>query len=83
MFVKDVLDLCYSGYFFVYSNKKVPKLQRRQADLAKKKIKKQLIDSIINNDIIETGELDEKADKAKALEDAAVIIKQYQDIIRT
>ena len=83
MFVKDVLDLCYSGYFFVYSNKKVPKLQRRQADLAKKKIKKQLIDSIINNDIIETGELDEKADKVKTVEDAAVIIKQYQDIIRT
>ena len=75
--------MCYSGYFFVYSNKKVPKLQRRQADLAKKKIKKQLIDSIINNDIIETGELDEKAHKAKTVEDAAVIIKQYQDIIRT
>ena len=51
--------------------------------LRKEEIKKQLIDSIINNDIIETEELNEKADKAEKPVDVAEIIKQYEDIIRT
>ena len=64
--------------FFVYTSKKVPKTQRGQEDLAKKKLKKQLIDSIIDN-IIETEELNEKTDKAEKPEDAVAIIKQYED----
>ena len=51
--------------------------------LSKEEIKKQLIDSIVNNDIIETKELNEKADKVEKAEDAAAVIKQYEDIIRT
>ena len=42
-----------------------------------------MIDSLINNDIIETEELNEKADNAEKPEDAAAIIKQYEDVIRT
>ena len=41
-----------------------------------------MIDSIINNDITETEELNEKAGKAEKTKDAAAIIKQYEDIIR-
>ena len=42
-----------------------------------------MIDSIINNDIIKTEKLNEKADKAEKPEDDAAIIKQYEDMIRT
>ena len=50
-----------------------PKKTRR---LNKEEIKKQLIDSIVNNDIIKTQELNEKADKVEKPEDAAAVIKQ-------
>ena len=76
LFVKDVLDLWYSGFFFfVYIYKKILKTLRKQNDLAKKKSKKQLIDSIANNDIIKTKELNKKADKVEKPEDAAAVIK--------
>ena len=39
-----------------------------------------MIDSIVNNDIIKTKELNEKADKVEKPEDAAAVIKQYEDI---
>ena len=42
-----------------------------------------MVDSIFNNDIIEAEELNEEADKEEKPEDAAAIIKQYEDIIRT
>ena len=42
-----------------------------------------MIDSIINNDIIEIKELNEKVNKAEKPEDAADIVKQYEDNIRT
>ena len=42
-----------------------------------------MIDSIINNDIIEKEELNETADKAEKREDTAAVIKQYGDIIHT
>ena len=51
--------------------------------LSKEEIKKELIDSMVNNDIIETAELNEKADNAKKAEDATAVIKQYENIIRT
>ena len=46
-------------------------------------MKEQLIDSIINNDIIETEKLNDIADKAGRPEDPDAIIKQYDDIICT
>ena len=51
--------------------------------LNKEEIKKQLIDSIANKDIIETKELNEKAGKVEKPEDAAEIKTQDEEIIRT
>ena len=67
--MKDVLDLWYSGYFLFKATKE--------------EIKKQLINSKVNSDIIETKKLNEKAGKAEKPEDAAAVVKQYKDIIRT
>ena len=41
-----------------------------------------MIDSTVNNDIIETKKLNEKADKVEKPEDVAAVIRQYEDIIR-
>ena len=51
--------------------------------MSDEEIKKQLINSIVNNDIIETKQLKEKTDKLEKPEDAAAVTKQYEDIIRT
>ena len=83
MYVKDVLDFRYNGYFFCFQLQKGSKNTKKTRRLSKEETKKQLIDSIINNDAIETEELNEKADKAEKPEDGAEIIKQYEDIIRT
>ena len=38
---------------------------------------------MVNNDVIESDGLNEKANKVEKPEDAATVIKQYEDIIRT
>ena len=43
--------------------------------LDKEEIKKQLIESMVNNDIIESDELNKKAEKVEKPEHAAAIIK--------
>ena len=48
-----------------------------------KDVKKQLIESMVNNDIIETDEINKKAEEVQKPEDAAAVIKQYEEIIRT
>ena len=63
--------------FFVYSCGEVLKTRPK-----KEEIKKQLIDSMIRTNIVETEELNEKADKVEKPEDTADVIKQYADIIR-
>ena len=40
-----------------------------------------MINSIVHNDIAETQEPNEKADKVEKPEDAAAVIKQYEDIL--
>ena len=42
-----------------------------------------LIDLLANNDKIETEELNERAENVDKLEDAANIIKEYEEILRT
>ena len=69
--------------FFCLQLKKSFENTKKTRRLHKEEIKQQLIDSLISNDIIETEELNEKADKAEKLEDSAPIIRQYEDIIRT
>ena len=83
LFVKDVLDLWCSGYFlflalgfFIFSFENSKKTKR----LNKDEIKKQLID--INN-AMEIDNLNELAEKVERPEDAANIIKQYEEILRT
>ena len=49
----------------------------------KENIKQRLIDSLVNNDTIETEELKQEANRVKKLEDAADVIKQYEEILRT
>ena len=48
--------------------------------LSKEEFKRQLIDSIINTDIIETEELNEKDVKAEKSEMTAAMIKQHEKI---
>ena len=83
LFVKDVLDLWCRGYFlflalefFIFSFENSKKTKR----LNKDEIKKQLID--INN-AMEIDNLNELAEKIERPEDAANIIKQYEEILRT
>ena len=46
-------------------------------------MKQQLIDSLVNNDTIETEELNERAKKIDKPEDAANIMKEYEEILHT
>ena len=69
--------------FFCLQLKKGSENTKKTRRLSKEEIKQHLIDSIINNDIIEAEELNEKSDKSEKLENAAAIIKQYEDIIHT
>ena len=56
---------------------------KRTKRLATEEIKKQLINSLVNSDAIETDELNEEVDTVKKPEDAADIIKKYEEILRT
>ena len=51
--------------------------------LNKDEIKKQLIESITINNVVEIEHLNELAEKVQKPEDAADIIKQYEEIFRT
>ena len=51
--------------------------------LTHEEIKKQLIESMVINDVTETQELNKKAEEVQKLEDAAAVIKQYEEIIWT
>ena len=46
-------------------------------------MKKELIESIVNNEVMETDELNKQAEEVQKPEVAADLIKQYVDIIRT
>ena len=51
--------------------------------LNEEEVKQQLLDSLINNDKTETEELNERAEKVDKPEDAANIIKEYEEILCT
>ena len=51
--------------------------------LTHEEIKKQLIELIIINDVIETGELNKQAEEVQDPEKAAKVIQEYENIIRT
>ena len=51
--------------------------------LSKEEINKQLLESIIINEVVESEELNKEAGEMQEPEKAAKIIKQYEDIIKT
>ena len=51
--------------------------------LAQDEVKKELIESIVNNEVMETDELNKQAEEVQKPEDAADSIRQYENIIRT
>ena len=51
--------------------------------LSKDEIKKKLVDSIFNNNTVETEELNKMAEEVEKPKNAAAVIKQYEDIIWT
>ena len=75
LFVKDVVDLWYIGYF-LYLAVEGSENTNRTKRFATEEIEKQLINSLVNSDTIETEELNEEADTVKKPKDAADIIKK-------
>ena len=51
--------------------------------LSKDKTKKQLLESIIINEAVESEELNKKAEEIQESEEVAKVIKQHDDIIKT
>ena len=65
----------YKWSFFCLQPQKGSENTKKTRRHTNEEIRKQLIDSIINNGIIETEELNEKADKVEKPEETAAIIK--------
>ena len=51
--------------------------------LSKEEIKKKLLDSMTIDEIVEFDDLNKEAEKTQDPEEAAKIIKRYEDIIKT
>ena len=51
--------------------------------LTHEEIKKQLIESMIVNDVTETQESNKQAEEVQKPKDPAAVIKQYEEVIRT
>ena len=51
--------------------------------LSKEEMKKQLLESTIANEVAESKELNKEAEEIQEPEEAAKVIKQYEDIIKT
>ena len=83
LFVKDVLDLFYSGSFLFTALERGSENTKKTRRLAKEEIKEQLIDSITISNVIQIEELNEKTVKVESPVDAAAIIKEFEEIIRT
>ena len=49
--------------------------------MTKEEIKEQLILSILEYEKVETTDLNEKVDKVEKCDDAAIIVKEYEDVI--
>ena len=56
---------------------------KKKKRLSKHEIKKQLLESIIINEVVESEELNKEAEEIQQPEEAAKVIKQYEDIIKT
>ena len=59
------------------------KKETKTKRLNQQEIRKQLFDSLINSNTVETKELNEQTEKINKLEDAAELIKWYEEILKT
>ena len=50
--------------------------------LNQEEVKKQLVDSLVNNDMVETEELNEQAGIVDKPEDIVDLIKKYEEILK-
>ena len=57
--------------------------RKKTKRLSKNEIKKQLLELIIINEVVESEELNKEAEEMQEPKKAAKIIKQYEDIIKT
>ena len=51
--------------------------------LSQEEIKKQLLESIVINEVMESEELNKQAEEVQDTEEAAKVIQKYENIIRT
>ena len=58
-------------------------IARRQKRLSKEEIKKRLLESRIINEVVEPEELNKDAEQIQQPEEAAKVIKQDEDVIKT
>ena len=58
-------------------------IARRQKRLSKEEIKKRLLESLIINEVVEPEELNKEAEQIQQPEEAAKVIKQDEDVIKT
>ena len=56
---------------------------KKTRKLTRDEIKKQLIESMVMNEVIESDELNKQAEKVQDPKEAADVIKQSEDIIQT
>ena len=56
---------------------------KKTRKLTHDEIKKQLIESMVVNEVVESDELNKQAEEVQKPEDAADLIKQYEDNTRT
>ena len=56
--------------------------EKKTKRLNQEEIRKQLLDSLVNSDTVETKELNEQAGKVNKPEDATELIKEYEEILK-
>ena len=56
---------------------------KKTKKLTQDKIKKQLIESIVIDEVVETDELNKQAEEVQGPEEAAKAVQVYENIIRT
>ena len=56
---------------------------KKMTRLTHDKIRKQVIKSMVVNEVIESDELNKQAEEVQDPKEAADVIKQYEDIIQT
>ena len=78
-----VLDLVLQGLFFCLQMWKDLADSKKAKRLSKEEIKKQLLDSMIIDVVVEFENLNKEAEKTQDPETVAEIIKRYEDIIET